>query len=117
MATAATSTGEHAGAGAGTDWSAIQGSSDFVELRRRQRRFAFPLTAFFLLWYLAYVLLAGFAPAFMGTKVLGNITVGLILGLLQFGTTFVITLAYVVFAARRLDPIAEAIRSKGREST
>ncbi len=42
----------------------------------------------------------------------GDINLGLILGLLQFVTTFVITGLYVRFANRDLDPKAEAIRTE-----
>ena len=40
------------------------------------------------------------------TKVLGNITIGLILGLLQFASTFAITMIYARWADRELDPAA-----------
>ncbi|MEZ5191795.1 MAG: DUF485 domain-containing protein [Nocardioides sp.] len=42
----------------------------------------------FMAWYLLYVLLSTYAKGFMSTKVLGNINLGLILGLLQFASTF-----------------------------
>ncbi|XVQ15219.1 DUF485 domain-containing protein [Spirillospora sp. CA-255316] len=95
-----------------TGWTEIQRSSEFVELRRRQRGFAFPLTAFFLAWYLLYLLLADYAHEFMATKVTGTITLGLVLGLLQFASTFLITIGYVWYANRRLDPIADDIRNR-----
>ncbi|MER5430446.1 DUF485 domain-containing protein [Streptomyces sp. NPDC002588] len=95
-----------------TNWKEIQRSSEFVELRRRQRVFAFPLTGFFLTWYLLYLVLADYAHEFMATKVAGNITLGLVLGLLQFVSTFLITIAYVWFANRRLDPVADAVRDR-----
>jgi uncharacterized membrane protein (DUF485 family) len=94
------------------DWAAVQASPDFVELRRRLRRFVFPMTGLFLVWYLVYVLLADYAHGFMSTKVFGNINVALIFGLLQFVSTFVITMVYVRYANRRLDPQAEMIRSE-----
>ena len=70
------------------------------------------MTAFFLVWYATYVLLGAFAHDFMATKVIGNVNVGLLLGLGQFVTTFVITGLYVRFANKELDPRAAAIRSK-----
>lgn len=88
----------------------VQDSPDFQELRARLRRFVFPATAGFLLWYLAYVLLASYAREFMAIKVLGNINIGLVLGLLQFVSTFAITVIYVRYAERRLDPLAKSIR-------
>ena len=76
------------------------------------RRFVFPMSAVFLLWYTAYVMLGAFAHDFMATKVWGDINVGLIVGLGQFVSTFIITAIYVRFANRELDPRAEAIRSE-----
>lgn len=91
-------------------WAEAHSSAEFVELRRRLRRFVFPMAVLFLAWYLIYVLLADYAHGFMSIKLVGNINVGLVLGLLQFVSTFVITALYVRFANRRLDPIAENIR-------
>ena len=65
----------------GADYVAVQASPEFQDLRRRLRRFVFPTTAFFLIWYATYVLLGAFAHDFMATKVWGNINVGLVLGL------------------------------------
>ena len=59
-------------------------SADFVELRRRFRRFVFPATAAFLAWYLLYVVMSNWADDFMSKKVVGNINVALVFGLLQF---------------------------------
>jgi uncharacterized membrane protein (DUF485 family) len=90
----------------------MQNSPEFQELRSRLRRFVFPVTVFFLAWYGLYVLLATYAVDFMSTKVIGNINLGLILGLAQFVTTFVITGVYVKFAGRELDPRSAAIRDE-----
>lgn len=89
---------------------AVQASPEFQELRNRLRRFVFPMTAVFLIWYFAYVLLGAFAHDFMATKVWGHINVGILIGLGQFLSTFLITFIYVRFANRELDPRAEAIR-------
>ena len=43
---------------------------------------------------------------------MGNINVGLALGLLQFVSTFVITTLYVRFARRDIDPAAAEIRRR-----
>lgn len=92
------------------DWQAVEAEPDFQELRKRLRNFVFPVTGLFLGWYLVYVLLATFAPDFMAIPLLGNLNVGLLFGLLQFVSTFVITAWYVRFADRRLDPLAGKIR-------
>ena len=94
------------------DWESVQSSPEFQDLRHRLRSFVFPVTALFLAWYLLYVLFACFAPAFMSATVGGNITVGLIFGLLQFVSTFAITIWYVRYADRRLDPLATQLREE-----
>jgi len=94
------------------DWEVVQASPEFVELRRRLRSFVFPMAGLFLVWYLLYVLLADYAHGFMATKVVGNINVGLIFGLLQFVSTFAITTLYVRHANKNLDPAAEKIRNE-----
>jgi uncharacterized membrane protein (DUF485 family) len=96
----------------GHDYLAVQASPEFQELRSRLRRFVFPMSALFLIWYTAYVMLGAFAHDFMAIKVWGNINVGLLIGLGQFVSTFVITGIYVWWANRELDPRAEAIRAE-----
>lgn len=96
----------------GDEYRAVQASPEFQELRSRLRRFVFPMSAVFLLWYFAYVMLGAFAHEFMAIKVWGDINVGILVGLGQFVSTFVITRIYVRFANRDLDPRAEAIRTK-----
>ncbi|GAT73995.1 DUF485 domain-containing protein [Microbacterium hydrocarbonoxydans] len=94
------------------DYIAVEESARFRTLKRTQRSFIFPLAAFFLIWYFVYVLLAAFATDFMSQRVWGDITIGLLLGLGQFVTTFAITMGYVSFANRKLDPIATEIREE-----
>lgn len=89
---------------------AAERSPEFQDLRRRFRRFVFPATFLGLAWYAVYVVLADYAHDFMARKVLGSITVGLVLGLSQFVMTFLITVLYIRFANRELDPRAERLR-------
>ncbi|MFE2379679.1 DUF485 domain-containing protein [Streptomyces sp. NPDC059398] len=116
MATDAPQTpgGTRAGPGrapAGT-FTEVQQSAEFGELRRAHRSFAFPLTVAFVAWYLLYVLLSSYAGGFMGTRLVGNINVALVLGLGQFLTTFLIAWLYSRHAANRLDPRGAAIKSR-----
>jgi uncharacterized membrane protein (DUF485 family) len=94
----------------GSTYEEVQSSAEFAELRARFRRFVFPMTALFLAWYFLYVILAAYASDFMGTKVWGDINIGLIFGLLQFVSTFVITMIYARWADRELDPTATTLR-------
>ncbi len=93
-----------------TDYERVQNSQEFQQLRRRFRNFVFPMTAFFLAWYLLYVLLAAYAHEFMSIRVAGNITVGLLFGLGQFVSTFAITMIYASWANKRQDAVAERLR-------
>lgn len=94
------------------EFVAMQASPEFQQLRHRFRRFVFPMTAAFLVWYFLYVLLAVYATDFMSTRIVGAITWGLVIGLLQFVTTFLITALYIRFANREIDPAAERIRTE-----
>ncbi len=94
------------------EYRAAQDSPEFIDLKRRFRRFAFPMTVAFFAWYVLYLLLSTYAPGFMATPVLGNINLGILLGLGQFVTTFVITHVYVAHANRQTDPIADEMRNR-----
>ena len=88
----------------------VHQSAEFRDLRSRFRSFVFPMTGAFLAWYFLYVLCAAFAPGFMATKLWGNITVGLVFGLLQFVSTFTITIIYVRWASKNFDTAAKKLR-------
>ena len=94
------------------EYRQAQDSPEFTELRRRFRSFAVPMTVAFLAWYLLYVLLSTYAPDFMATEVFGNVNIGLLLGLGQFVSTFLITSLYVRHAGRSTDPIADEMRNR-----
>jgi uncharacterized membrane protein (DUF485 family) len=90
---------------------AVEQSSEFANLRRAFRSFVFPMTVAFFVWYALYVILSAYARGFMGTKIVGNINVALVFGLLQFVTTFLIAWLYARYADRRLDPLSDQLRT------
>jgi uncharacterized membrane protein (DUF485 family) len=90
----------------------VQKSPEFQDLRSRYRRWVIPVTVISIIWYFLYVFLAAYAVDFMGTKLFGNINVGLVLGLAQFVTTFGVTSAYVRYADKQLDPRSAKIRDE-----
>jgi uncharacterized membrane protein (DUF485 family) len=100
------------GAAGAAGYQQVQQSAEFQGLRTAFRRFVFPLTAFFLIWYFLYVALAAYAPDFMSHKLAGNINVGLVFGLLQFVSTFAITMTYARWADRQFDPVADRLREQ-----
>ena len=91
------------------DYEAFQARPEFQDYKRRFRRFVFPVTVAFMLWFLGYVVLAAYAHDFMAQPLFG-MNVGLVLGLAQFVTTFGITMWYVSFANRNLDPATTKLR-------
>ena len=95
----------------------LHASADFAELRRRYRSFVIPFTVAFLAWYLLYVVMSNWAGDFMSTKVVGNINVALVFGLLQFVSTFGIAWLYARHANKELDPIAEDLERRFNEMT
>ncbi|RFU40849.1 DUF485 domain-containing protein [Actinomadura logoneensis] len=88
---------------------AIGASPEFARLRAAFRRFVFPLTVAFLTWYLLYVVLSAYARDFMAEKVVGEINVALVFGLLQFVSTFLIAVAYERYSRRTLEPLAAGV--------
>ena len=93
-------------------WLEAQASPEFQSLRKSFRRFAFPLTVAFLVWYFTYVILTAFARDLLHTALFGNVNLALVLGLLQFASTFFIMWLYERHSAKKLDPASEAIREK-----
>ncbi|WP_370289007.1 DUF485 domain-containing protein [Nocardioides sp.] len=90
----------------------LHADAQFAELRRRYRSFVLPATAAFLTWYLLYVVLSNWAGDFMGQKVIGNINVALVFGLLQFATTFGLAWLYSRYSTAKLDPLAQGLEAE-----
>lgn len=93
----------------------LHATPEFAELRRRYRSFVFPATIAFLAWYLLYVVLSNWATDFMATKVVGNINVALVFGLLQFLTTFGLAWVYARYSNAKLDPLARELNERYEE--
>ena len=98
---------------AAIDYIAVEESPRFIELKRHAAQLRLPAgrrssssgTS-------PTCCSSSFAPEFMAQPVWGIITVGLLFGLGQFVTTFAITMTYVWYANRKLDPLAEEIRDE-----
>ena len=99
------------------DWIAAERSPEFRELVAKKRSFVVPGTIFFLAWYLGFILLAGYAPDFMGEEFLvDGITVGYVLALSQFVMVWVLTAWYLRRADRVFDPLAEKAAQRAIEA-
>jgi uncharacterized membrane protein (DUF485 family) len=103
--------------GTPTPYEQMRSSPEFRALRTRWLRYVFTMSGLFLAWFLVYVLLADFAPGVVNTHLGGtNLTVGLLLGLLQFVSTFAIAVAYARYAEKNLDPTAAELRARVEEN-
>ena len=89
------------------DWKAVAQSPEFRELVASRRRFVVPATIFFLAWYFGFILLAGYAPDFMGESVYEGLTVGYCLAFTQFLMTWGLAAMYLRRADRTFDPLAK----------
>ncbi|HMJ94355.1 MAG TPA: DUF485 domain-containing protein [Thermoleophilaceae bacterium] len=89
------------------DWVGAEQSPEFQELVKKRRAFVIPATVFFLAWYFGFIILAGYAPDFMGREFLTDgVTVGYALALSQFVMTWLLGWLYVRRATRVFDPLA-----------
>jgi uncharacterized membrane protein (DUF485 family) len=95
-----------------TATEAVGKDPEMIELENRHRRFVWPATAFFLVYYMALNVLAGTSPDLMGTKLFGQFTFGYLFALSQFAMAFVVAWVYSRWAASRIDPLATDLREK-----
>jgi uncharacterized membrane protein (DUF485 family) len=90
------------------DWEAVERSPEFRELIKRKKAFVIPATIFFLTWYFGFIILAGYAPDFMGEEILfDGFTIGYLLALTQFVMTWVLGAWYLRKASAEFDPLAQ----------
>jgi len=98
------------------DWERAERSPEFRDLVAAKRRFVIPATIFFMAWYLGFVLLAGYAPDFMGESVYEGLTVGYCLALTQFLMVLVLGVWYLRKAEHVFDPLAEKAANRALET-
>jgi uncharacterized membrane protein (DUF485 family) len=95
--------------GSSYDWEGIEHSAEFQELVRKRRSFVLPATVFFLTYYMAFIVLAGYAKDFMASSVYEGLTVGYCLALTQFVMVLVLGLMYLRKSDREYDPLAARV--------
>src|SRR5215210_2777288 len=100
---------------AAMDWEGIERSPEFQELVRRRRSFVVPATIFFLAYYMAFILLTGYAEDFMAESVYEGLTVGYCLALTQFLMVAVLGIMYLRKADRVYDPLAQRVLTNAGE--
>ena len=102
---------------AGLDWEGVERSSEFQELVRKRRSFVLPATIFFLAYYMAFILLAGYAKDFMASSVYEGLTVGYTLALTQFLMVFTLGIWYLRKSDREFDPLARKVVDAAEDGT
>lgn len=93
-------------------YAELHESDDFEQLRNRYRSFIIPWTVAFLAWYVLYVVMSNWAHDFMSFKLVGNINVALVFGLLQFASTFIIAALYARHMNTHVDPLARSLTAR-----
>ncbi len=100
------------------DWERAEHSPEFQKLVKARRGFVLPATIFFLTWYIAFILLAGYAESFMGeTFLIDGLTVGYTLALTQFVMVFVLGIMYLRRAEKVFDPLSDRAVERALEGT
>lgn len=98
----------------GPDFAALYHDPEYISIRRRLKLFIFPMGALFLGWYFVYVLLSAYDSVFMSQKVFGAVNMGLVLGVLQFVSTGLLTILYARYTRKHIDPRIEKLREQAR---
>ncbi len=98
------------------DWEAAANSPEFKELIQKRRSFVLPVLGFVFVWYFGFIALAGYAPDFMGERLIDGFTVGYALALSQFVMTWVLGWLYLKRADRDFDPLAKAAAEKALQA-
>ena len=90
-------------------------SPEFHELLRKRRSFVIPVLAFVFVWYFGFIALAGYAPDFMGERLIEGFTVGYALALSQFVMTWFFGWLYLRRSDRDFDPLAKRAAERALE--
>jgi uncharacterized membrane protein (DUF485 family) len=91
----------------------IRDTPDFRELESARTRLSWTLTALMLVIYFGFVFLVAFAPALLGTRVIGSITLGFPLGLGVIVSAIVLTGIYVLRANTTFETLTQRIAKRG----
>lgn len=90
-------------------WHALAAEPEFRALLASRRRFIWPATIFFIIFYLALPVSVGLAPQVMSRPVLGPLTLAYVFALSQFAMAWIL-LALYLLRARSFDLQAAKIR-------
>lgn len=94
-----------------TRWEALAAEPEFRDLLRARRRFVVPATIFFIAYYLALPVSAGFFPRAMSIPLFGPLTLAYAFAFSQFVMAWLL-LALYLRVARGLDLRAARLRRR-----
>jgi uncharacterized membrane protein (DUF485 family) len=94
-----------------THWEALASEPEFRDLLRARRRFVIPATIFFIVYYLALPISAGFFPSATSRRVWGPLTFAYVFALSQFVMAWIL-LALYLRIARSFDVRAAKLRRR-----
>ncbi|WP_116072902.1 DUF485 domain-containing protein [Asanoa ferruginea] len=97
-------------ASADDQYSAVYDSAEFQALQRRSNGFIVWVSVLFYGWWFVGISLAAFVPGVFRQGIGGPLNVGMLFLVLSFVLVAAVSLAYMRFASKRLDPAGEAIR-------
>ena len=92
-------------------WKALEHDPAFQKLFAAKMRFIVPATIFFIVYYFGFLILVGYFPTVMETKVAGDINLAYVAALSNFVMAWVIAWLYSS-RAKAWDAQAEAIVAK-----
>jgi uncharacterized membrane protein (DUF485 family) len=98
-----------------TEWDRIAATQQFKDLMATKKIFIVPAFIFFVVYYFTLPILVGYAPAFMATKVIGNVNIAYLFALSQFFMAWIIAGLYVK-AANDFDRLSKDIIEKASDA-
>lgn len=97
-------------------YAALRQSADYDRLRSRSRRYLASVSALFLGVFTVTIILAGWFPTSLATKVYGQVDIGLLLAAGLIILPILVATVHLHYAGRRLDPLADRIRDEFERS-
>ncbi|MEV6181123.1 DUF485 domain-containing protein [Streptomyces sp. NPDC052015] len=104
--------GPHATGDAAYAHETYRHDADLTSLRSAYRLLRRISTLTALGSFVVYVVLSCYAPGLMGSKITGELSLGMALGILQLVVTFAAVSWYGRSAQRSVDPLARAVRER-----
>jgi uncharacterized membrane protein (DUF485 family) len=93
------------------EWDRIAATDEFKNLISAKAKFIIPAVIFFIVYYFALLVLVGYAPRLMETRVFGVINIAYLFALSQFFMAWILAAIYVKKAGK-FDAMAQEIINK-----